>query len=240
MCRREVTRAHSALTGTVIRLAECMGLHRDGSHYGLSAVEVHVRRIVWYQLCFLDIRTCEATGPRPQIHEDDFDTKLPLNVNDADLEAQNPPTEDSDTWTDMTCSLVRFECNEMQRYAWATRPRIEKKKISLTKALSKIQDFLASCDQKYLPMFDRPEPIARMALLIYKIMSLRLYIMFLHRYMSGRGKLMPERLRKMLLTACVQQIECAMLIETEASLRLWAWYIGILPLLPAANSLHRT
>jgi hypothetical protein len=115
----------------------------------------------------------------------------------------------------------------MQRYAWATRPRIEKKKISLTKALGKVQTFLASCDKKYLPMFDRPEPIARMALLIYKIMSLRLYIMFLHRYMSGRGKLMPERLRKMLLTSCVQQIECAMLIETEASLRLWAWYVGM-------------
>ena len=31
------------------------------------------------QLCFLDIRTCEATGPRPQIHKEDYDTRLPLN-----------------------------------------------------------------------------------------------------------------------------------------------------------------
>lgn len=226
MCRREVTRAHSALTGTAIRLAECMGLHRDGTHYGLSPVDVHVRRILWYQLCFLDIRTCEATGPRPQIHHDDYDTKLPLNVNDEDFESDNPPTKDSDQWTDMTCALVRFECNEMQRYAWATRPRVEKKKVSLTKALSKVQDFVSASDKKYLPMFNRSEPIARMTLLIYKITSLRLYIMFLHRYMSGRGKLMPERLRKILLISCLQQIECAMLVETEASLRFWAWYLG--------------
>jgi hypothetical protein len=114
----------------------------------------------------------------------------------------------------------------MQRYAWATRPRIEAKKITLTKALSKVKEFVAACDKKYMPMFDRPEPIVRLGLLIYKIMSLRLYIMFLHRYV-GRGKhMMPERLREILLTSCLQQVECAMIVETEAALRTWTWYLG--------------
>jgi len=93
-----------------------MGLHRDGTHYDLSPVEIHERRMVWHQLCFLDLRTCEATGPRPQIHQDDFDTKFPLNVDDADLEDPNPPTENADRWTDMTFSLMRFDVNEMLRY----------------------------------------------------------------------------------------------------------------------------
>jgi hypothetical protein len=226
LCRREVTRAHSALTGTAIRLAECMGLHRDGTHYGLSPVEVHVRRMVWYQLCFLDIRTSEATGPRPQIHQDDFDTKYPLNVNDEDLESDNPPTEDSDQWTDMTFSRIRFEVNEMHRYAWRERPRLENKKVSLASVLRRVQDFCAAMDKKYLPMLDKSQPIARMALLVYKLMSLRLHVMFLHRYASSREKAMPERLRKILLTSGVQQVECAMVIETDSSLRTWAWYIG--------------
>lgn len=107
LCRSEVSRAHSALAGTAIRLAECMGLHRDGSHYGLDAVEIHVRRLVWYQLCFLDIRTCESAGPRPQIRKEDFDTKFPLNVNDAELESSNPPTRDAEYWTDMTFTQMR-------------------------------------------------------------------------------------------------------------------------------------
>ncbi|KIW02865.1 hypothetical protein, variant [Verruconis gallopava] len=228
LCRREVTRAHSALTGTAIRLAECMGLHRDGTHYGLSPVEVHVRRIVWHQLCFLDMRTCEATGPRPQIHQDDFDTKLPLNVNDIDLESENPPTEDSDQWTDMTPTLMRFEVNEMQRYAWRERIRLENKKTSLTHALRRVQDFVTRMDKKYLPMLNRPEPLAKMTLLVYKCMSLKLHVMLLHRYMSGHGKKMPERLRKILLNSALQQTECAITIETDPSLRMWAWYIGAL------------
>lgn len=34
MCLDEVSRAHSALVGMAIRLAECMGLHRDPAEYG--------------------------------------------------------------------------------------------------------------------------------------------------------------------------------------------------------------
>lgn len=107
LCRSEISRAHSALAGTAIRLAECMGLHRDGSHYGLDPVEIHVRRLIWYQLCWLDIRTCEASGPRPQIRKEDFDTRFPLNVNDVDLESSNPPTRDAECWTDMTFTRMR-------------------------------------------------------------------------------------------------------------------------------------
>jgi len=86
-----------------------LGLHRDGSHYNMSAVETHVRRILWHQLCILDMRTCEATGPRPQIRKDDYDTHFPLNVNDEDLLQNPPPSEDQPYWTDMTFFRLRTE-----------------------------------------------------------------------------------------------------------------------------------
>ena len=203
-----------------------MGLHRDGTHYGLSPVEVHVRRMIWYQLCFLDIRTCEATGPRPQIHREDFDTRFPLNVNDVDLESDRPPTEDSEHWTDMTFSRIRFEINEMHRFTWMERPRLERKKTTLTAVLIKVQNFISAMDKKYLPMLDRNRPIAKMALLVYKLLTLRIHIMFLHRYSSNDSRIMPERLRKILLTSGVQQVECAIMIETDPSLQMWSWYLG--------------
>lgn len=203
-----------------------MGLHRDGTHYGLSPVEVHVRRMVWYQLCFLDIRTCEATGPRPQIRREDFDTSLPLNVNDVDLESKNPPTKDSSLWTDMTFSRIRFEVNEMHRFTWMERPRLERKKTTLTAVLLKVQNFIAVMDKKFLPMLDKSRPVARMALLVYKMMTLRLHIMLLHRYAGNHARAMPERLRKILLTSGVQQVECAMAIETDPALQTWSWYLG--------------
>src|SRR3989440_4351003 len=141
MCRLEMSRAHSVLVTMAIRLAECMGLHRDPKDtFGASPVEAHVRRMVWYQLCFLDMRTNEAQGPKPTIRRDDYDTKFPYNINDADLLSANP--QDSDTaWTDMTVSRMRFECMEMHRVLFIDRQRLEKKQISLTHVLGKIESF---------------------------------------------------------------------------------------------------
>jgi hypothetical protein len=130
-----VSRAHSVLLGAAIRMAECMGLHRDGEAYGMNPLETHVRRLIWHQLCFLDIRTCEAQGPRPTIRRDDFDTKLPLNIDDIDVHASGKPPIWTHRWTDATFSLIRFEINEMMRTIWVDRPRIERRKISLTAVL---------------------------------------------------------------------------------------------------------
>jgi hypothetical protein len=116
-------------------MAECMGLHRDGEAYGMNPLETHVRRLIWHQLCFLDIRTCEAQGPRPTIRRDDFDTKLPLNIDDIDVHATGKPPIWTHRWTDATFSLIRFEINEMMRTIWVDRPRIERRKISLTAVL---------------------------------------------------------------------------------------------------------
>ncbi|KAI9795791.1 MAG: hypothetical protein M1833_006812 [Piccolia ochrophora] len=150
-CRDQISRAHSALTGTAIRIAQCMGLHRDGQHYQLTPVETHVRRLIWHQLCFLDLRTCEAHGPQPSIRKDEYDTKLPLNVDDVDLQDQeSPPTRSAERWTDVTFSLVRFEFTEIARAIWIDRVRLEKKKISLTAILSKIEAFRKSAEESVL------------------------------------------------------------------------------------------
>jgi Fungal specific transcription factor domain len=226
VCRTEVSRSHSALVAAAIKLAECMGLHRDGSHYGLPPVDIHVRRILWYQLCFLDIRTCEATGPRPQIRSEDFDTRLPLNVNDADLEGPDPPTSDSDRWTDMTLSLIRFDCVEMHRYIWKERPRLAEKKVTLTQVLGHIQEFIYTSEQKYMPMLNKKVHIQYLAMLIYRILTFRMKVMVLFRYVSTDFMVMPDRIRKILLSSGLQVIECGIIIETAPPLKKWAWYLG--------------
>ncbi|KAF1973552.1 fungal-specific transcription factor domain-containing protein [Bimuria novae-zelandiae CBS 107.79] len=107
LCRSEVSRAHSALVGAVIRLAECMGLHRDPSTYSSNPVEIQVRRLIWYQICFLDMRTCEATGPRPQIRRDEYDTRFPLNIDDDELE-QAAQRGDNSTLTGLLGRIQSF------------------------------------------------------------------------------------------------------------------------------------
>lgn len=206
-----------------------MGLHRDGSYYGLSAVDVHVRRLIWHQLCFLDIRTCEASGPRPQIRADEFDTKFPLAVDDIDLESSTPPAKDSGRWTDNSLSLVRFECNELHRYIWNERPKIEKKKSSLTALLGKVEKFKTAMEKKHFRNIDQLDPIQMLALHVYGLLYRRMHVMILHRYHSTEERLMPERLREIMLTSATFVLEHAIEIETNPLFRPWSWYIGKCP-----------
>ncbi|TVY28951.1 Bikaverin cluster transcription factor [Lachnellula hyalina] len=226
LCRAELSRAHSVLLGAAIRMAECMGLHRDGSTYGMNPLETHVRRLIWHQLCFLDIRTCEAQGPRPTIRRDEYDTKLPLNVDDADLHATGLPPAPADRWTDVTFSKMRFEIYEMTRTIWVDRPRIERRKISLTAVLSKIETFKSNMAAKYDHMMDDRIPVQKCAKHIKASLLSRLYIMVLHRYHNSVVSPMPDRLRNIMLMTGTTHLEVSIALETLPELRNWKWYLG--------------
>lgn len=226
MCRAEISRAHSVLVGTAIRLGECMGLHRDpGDVYGLPPVECHVRRLIWAQLCFLDVRTCESQGPRPNIKREDYDTRFPLNINDADL-LDLDPRETDGRWTDMSFSRMRFECNEMHRVVWQDRIRLEKKQISLTHVLGKIESFRAAMMCKYNPIMDDKIPLQHAARLLLDLQLLRMHIMVLHRYHNSVTVRIPDRLRQIILTSGTKSMEAAIKLETIPELAPWRWYCG--------------
>jgi hypothetical protein len=207
-------------------MAECMGLHRDGESYGLNPLETHVRRLIWHQLCFLDIRTCEAQGPRPTIHKDDFDTKLPLNVDDADLHASGKPPSAKNVWTDATFALIRFEINEMMRTIWVDRPRIERRKISLTAVLSKIETFRRNMAAKYDHIIDERIPLQRCAKMVKSLLQARLHVITLHRYHNSVSSTMPERLRQIMLNSGTTLLENAVALEIIPEVQRWKWYAG--------------
>ncbi|EXJ64160.1 hypothetical protein A1O7_00496 [Cladophialophora yegresii CBS 114405] len=226
MCRDQLSRAHSVIVGMAVRLGECMGLHRDPDEvYGLSPVESHVRRIVWFQLCFLDFRTCESQGPRPGVKREDYDTKFPLNINDNDLLLAKPQ-EAKTKFTDMTVSRIHFECTEMQRVIWYDRIRIEKKRASLTHVLSKIESFRKAMEAKYRPILDFEVPIQKYAQMLMNLMIQRLYVMVLHRYLTNLSQKVPERLSNLTIQSGLLSMENAVAMERITELGRWKWYNG--------------
>lgn len=215
-----------------------MGLHRDPSTYSTNAIEIQVRRLLWYQLCFLDLRTCEATGPRPQIRRDEYDTRFPLNVEDDVLEraAQRGETvtQDSKSFTPMTITRMRAECFELYRMIWTERPKLQRKaepgerKTTLTGLLGRIQSFRAAMEKAYLPMMSRDNPLHAVAMEMYGISSSRLYIATLHPFASSDKRKMPDRLRQIMISSCLMIVEHSMNIDEQPALSQWSWYVGAL------------
>ena len=87
------------MTGLIIRMAQSLGLQRDGTHFEhLTPFEIEYRRRVWWGICMLDVRASEDQGTELTIVTGSFDTKIPLNINDADFgpeTKQLPPERDS-------------------------------------------------------------------------------------------------------------------------------------------------
>lgn len=216
------------LVAAAVRMAECMGLHRDGEAYGLTPLETHVRRLVWHQLCFLDIRTCEAQGPRPVIRREDYDTKLPLNCNEEELMATpgSLPPEPSESWTTNTLPLIRFEVNEMMRIIWVDRRRLEMRRTTLTAVLTKIENFRRRMSEKYDHLLDVSLPLQRYAKCVMYLLTYRLHIMILHPYYANALNPMPPRLSHLLVTSGIMVVELAIQLETNPLFQDWAWYLG--------------
>ena len=208
-------------------MAECMGLHRDGSAYGLTPLETQVRRLVWHQLCFLDVRTCEAQGPKPAIRREDYDTNMPLNCEEDELALQTlvwpAPAE---TWTPMLLSIMRFEINAMMRNIWTDRRKLEMGKTTLTSMLARVENFRKRMLERYNRLLNDRIPIQKYAKYVMELLIFRLHVMVLHPYHSNTANPLPEKLRGLLVTSGVLIIEIAIRLESNPMFRDWAWYLG--------------
>ena len=236
-----MSRAHSNIVAAAIRAAEGIGLHEDGSAQNYSAVQSHVRRLIWYQLLVLDIRTCEATGPRPQKRRGDFSTQIPLSVDENLIHLSSA---NSSRWTDMTVTIIRFRCNEFIRDIWTDRLRLKDGRTGIGEILIKIRAFDEHLQAKYCKMADMDVPIQRYGCLIAKILTLRTYGMVLHQYalhpkveMSGKcknGLLMSEvtynnnidNLKRIFVKYGVETMDAVQELETAHDLNKWRWLAG--------------
>lgn len=79
------THTYWILTGVAVRIAQRMGVHRDGEKLGLPPFEVQMRRRLFYQLLPIDGVASQMAGASFQTVPDTWDTQRPLNINDDQI-----------------------------------------------------------------------------------------------------------------------------------------------------------
>jgi hypothetical protein len=197
-CRSEVTRSHSVFVGALIRLAQCVGIHRDDMMKTLSPRQRHVRSLLWYHICYLDVKTAESQGPQPTIRPDDFDIPMPSNVDDAALDVSLTPPQPATGWTDTTFALLRFEFAELHSMIFRGRVHIDRGQMTLHELRRAVASKKGSIKDHYLANLNTTIPIQRCAQLVANLMLSRCDLMILFRYLP-KGERTPSqnRLRDM-------------------------------------------
>ena len=105
-----------SVMGLVIRNAEKLGIHRDGTLLGLSPVKTEERRRLWWQLQHFDLALAIKSGLTPQTLMADWDVKLPLNIEDGDISpstTEAPPERKG--LTSMSYCLFTYWVIDQQR-----------------------------------------------------------------------------------------------------------------------------
>ncbi|KAF0329652.1 fungal specific transcription factor domain-containing protein [Colletotrichum asianum] len=98
------------LSGVLIRIAQKMGLHRDGDSLNLTPYETEMRRRLWWQIIMLDTKYAMVSGFCDTLLPWNWDTKTPQNVNDADLfPGSTEPVQPREGPTEMAFCLLLYE-----------------------------------------------------------------------------------------------------------------------------------
>jgi hypothetical protein len=217
-----------SMTSIVLRLAQSLGLHRDGSNFALKPFETEMRRRLWWHISLLDVRSSEDHGTDPLIHERMYDTLLPLNINDDDLspDREEPPKE-REGCTDATFCLIRCEITSALRRANYACPgaqfRVPSSLPPIDRAGRMIQIISERCEQRYIRHCDMKIPLQWCAATVGRLILAKLWLIVHHPMIrKDRGNVSQATRESLFLTA-IEVLEFGHLLETDPKTAKWGW-----------------
>ncbi|KAI0390615.1 fungal-specific transcription factor domain-containing protein [Xylariaceae sp. FL0594] len=229
--RYDVSKFTSALTGLLVKIAQSLGLHRDGTRFeNLKPFEIEMRRRLWWSICVLDMRSAEDQGSELTVAERSFDTQFPLNINDGDI---NPDMvdfpEERVGSTDMTFCLIRYEICALSRRVHNTVSGMDtlhnQSRVTLEEQEERLVEMYEHINQKYLkPCPDKETDVlnwvsSTVARLIMSKMSLVIY----QPLMPSTGNDLPNDVRDRLFMASIEVVEYHIILNGEPKIRRWRW-----------------
>lgn len=211
-------------TGLVIRMGQALGLQRDGSHFDhLSPYDIEMRRRTWWGLYMLDARASEDQGMDYSISRNNFDTKLPLNINDVDIwpEMTKPPTA-REGITDVTFSLVQCEITEI---AGQMMQKIKEGTSAMEEQNGFLDEIYQTLERRYLRYAVGSEAITYWVgvTIVRLVMAKMTLLVYLPILFSRQTEDFSDAIRSKLLVAAIEVAEYNHALNAEQRCRHWRW-----------------
>ncbi|TVY78428.1 Bikaverin cluster transcription factor bik5 [Lachnellula suecica] len=212
------------MTGLVVRMGQALGLHRDGANLkNLTPYETEMRRKTWWVLCMLDMRSSEDQGTDYIIPRGSFDTKPPLNINEADIDPKTTvmPTA-REGITDTTYLLVQIEIGKVSKEMMDLGTKegaIEEQNRLLNEMYQKV-------DQGYL-QYATDLSVGSIywvqVSVIHLVMAKMTLFVYLPILFSSTSEHYSDHIRTKLLIAAIELAEYNHALNAERACRQWRW-----------------
>ncbi|KAK4226421.1 fungal-specific transcription factor domain-containing protein [Podospora fimiseda] len=214
------------MTGLAIRMAQSLGLHREATKMKhLSPYDLEIRRRVWWSLCFLDVRTSEDQGTELTISHGSFDTRLPLNINDTDIDPKmtEPPIERQGL-TDMSHALYCFEVAALAQKMM--KPSLDNPQAMDTMLDDLYSTFQQRCLKHHVITTAQPDARYWIGITVSRLIvaKTRLILHFPALLASPDKQLdMPPKVRDRLFVSAIEIAELIHTLNTQQDIGGWRW-----------------
>ncbi|KAL2862528.1 uncharacterized protein BJX67DRAFT_385550 [Aspergillus lucknowensis] len=231
-------RAHKAgrsvwvLNGLAIRLAQSIGLHRDGKSLNLSPFDSEMRRRLWWHLWAKDGRALEDHGITTPNYDFPSDIDIPLNVDDNELDpemSELPPSKAK--WSEMTYPLIVIKANHaLQEFYRMAKPSSTHhsnepaRKEAVGRLTAHIEEYTKNCNPNI--------PIQRATMLFTRIILRKLDFVSHQQLMNHSSPKAEDRkthaTEANLVSAC-EILELDLQIRSDDLLRGFRWAFEAYP-----------
>ncbi|KAI8686620.1 Zn(2)-C6 fungal-type domain-containing protein [Fusarium sp. Ph1] len=219
------------LTSLCVRMAQALGLHRDGQQLGLPPFEVEMRRRLWWAVVAIDLRSAEEMGSDLIVNDENFDTQLPTNINDTDIDPSftEMPTPRQGR-TDTAICLVRYEIIALSRRLFTAmtqmRPvdpkNVEKSLEDRERMLVEVYDRMEDKFLKHVVMDE--DPVFWMASLISRVIMAKIgLIIYQPVLFPGTGPEASQEIRSRLWMSTIEIVEYNHILNVDPRCRQWRW-----------------
>jgi hypothetical protein len=227
-------RAVWSLTGVAVRIAQTMGLERDGTFLGLSPFETELRRRIWWQLKLHDFRTAELCG-LAKFRDLDMGVespRWPTNLDDDQLHpGMTSLVDESDKVTDILfvafrCEMTNFAASRVAEFRkqgkdpsmWALHTQDQSAKA---RAFIELQDTL---ETKYLRYCDPSQPLHLLTMLVgrYGMNVVKFLTHHPRKWISLEQTPLEER--KLVWDVSIKLLEQHDMVQSNPMLQPFAWH----------------
>jgi hypothetical protein len=220
-----------SMAGLLARVAVSAGLHRDGSNFpGMSPFNIEMRRRLWWNILFIDGRSGSDQIAEASLHEEMFDTKLPTNANDTDLDpSMKVPPVARNAITDTTPILVRSELWRLtQRTSSSLSALKSKGRMDLVETLKLCRETTRRLDRDYFDKLAYGTPAQLFLMRAIRLVLDKYELMLSHRIVHSGGSSQDppaEAHVAWLIGSASSILEQSADLLTEPSFRQWSWQL---------------
>ena len=229
-------RAVWSLTGVAVRIAQGMGLERDGISLGLPPFETEIRRRIWWLLKTHDFRAAELCGLAKfrDVDTGAESTKWPTNVNDDQLYPGMPSiVAPSNTLTDIVFVALRYE---LVNFAVGRIARFRQQgknsgqwnlhasgsdKVEIDEAFKEVEGIL---ETKYLRYCDPSQPLHLLTMLLGRFAMNVIRFLTHHPRTWVSIEQTPLSERQWVWEISIKLLEQHNMVQSNPQLKQFAWH----------------